>query len=174
MTLGDFDRGMTKQNRDVRELYAAEQQGHREGVAETMWMATSDRSVCRSEYLPTNTFPALDRCLSLAATAPNARGRRIGQQQRHWSCQDHDLDAVSCPLRIVSRSTASRLLPAAHQTQRRLEDLKPPAHRWPTRLSRRTAFGAPGACRLPQAGISAQTVLTASPVRSYRTRRIWR
>ena len=41
MTLGDFDRGMTKQNRDVRELYAAEQHGHREGVAETMSMATS-------------------------------------------------------------------------------------------------------------------------------------
>jgi hypothetical protein len=36
MTLDDFDRGMTKQNRNVRELYAAEQQGHREGVTEAM------------------------------------------------------------------------------------------------------------------------------------------
>jgi hypothetical protein len=48
------------------------------------------------------------------------------------------------------------------QTQRRLEDLKPPAHRWPTSLSRRTAFGAPGAYRLPQACMSAQAVPTAS------------
>jgi hypothetical protein len=78
VTLRDFDRGMTEQDRDVRQLNAAKQQRHREGVSKAMWMATLDRWVCRCKYLSKDTIPTLDRGLTLASAVPEeVLGMRI-------------------------------------------------------------------------------------------------
>ena len=68
--LHDFDRGMTEQDRYMRQLYTAKQQRHGEGVSKAMRVSTLDHWVGRREYLQKDAIPALDRRFTLASAVP--------------------------------------------------------------------------------------------------------